>query len=160
MKKLARRVVAVALLVAGSCLASTQPGSAERALASEVAQQAASDATTKPAEALYLQLRNVGLDPAQTFHIRGASLDRSALHITLEDGDISFTTALNGHITGAFFEGDGELLLRPPSQVERGSIALFTGMAILEERFTTPGLVPPSPRTTSTRPRTWPTASG
>ena len=136
MKRLAGRVVAVALLLVGSCLASTQPGAAECALGNSGAQQAASDATAKPAEALYLQLRNVGLDPAQTYHIRGASLDRSALHITFEDGEISFTTAVNGHITGAFFEGDGELLLRPPSQVERGSIALFTGMAILEERFT------------------------
>jgi hypothetical protein len=91
----------------------------------------------KPAEALYLQLRRVGLDPAKTFHIRGGSLDRSALHITFEDGEISFTTAVNGHITGAFFEGTGEVLLRPPNQVERGSMALFTGMAILEEGFTT-----------------------
>jgi len=99
--------------------------------------QAPSDPTAKPAEALYLQLSSVGLDPERTFHIRGGSLDRSALHITFEDGEISFTTAINGHITGAFFEGDAEVLLRPPNRVERSSMALFTGMAILEERFTT-----------------------
>ncbi len=91
----------------------------------------------KPAEALYLELRRVGLDPAKTFHIRGASIDRSALHVMLEDGEISFTTAVDGKITGAFFEGDGEVLLTPPSQVERASLTLFTGMAILEERFST-----------------------
>ena len=42
-----------------------------------------------------------------------------------------------GHITGAFFEGEGEILLAPPNEVERRSMSLFTGMAILEERFTT-----------------------
>ncbi len=137
MKKLARRAVAVSLLFAGGSFASSQPDAAASALPYVAVPQAASDAVGKPAEALYLQLCNVGLDPAQTFRIRGASLDRSALHITFEDGEISFTTAVNGHITGAFFEGDGEVLLRPPNQVERGSMALFTGMAILEERFTT-----------------------
>jgi Peptidase family M1 domain len=101
------------------------------------AAQQPSDPIAKPAEALYLQLRSVGLDSEHTFHIRGGSLDRSALHITFEDGEISFTTAINGHITGAFFEGDGEVLLRPPNRVERNSMALFTGMAILEERFAT-----------------------
>jgi Peptidase family M1 domain len=96
-----------------------------------------SNPSATPAGALYLQLRSVGLDPARTYHIRGATLDRSALHIAFEDGEISFTTAVSGHITGAFFEGDGELLLRPPTKVERGSLALFTGTAILEERFST-----------------------
>src|ERR1700745_732539 len=79
-------------------------------------------ASTKPAETLYLQLREVGLDPARTFHIRGAALDRAALHITLEDGDIAFTSTVDGRITGAFFLGDGELLLTPPSRMERGSM--------------------------------------
>jgi Peptidase family M1 domain len=98
-------------------------------------QQISAASASKPAEALYLRLRNVGLDPAATFHIRAASIDRSALHITLEDGKISFTTNIQGHVTGAFFEGDGEVLLTPPDQAERASMTLFTGMAILEERF-------------------------
>jgi hypothetical protein len=98
-------------------------------------QPAIPDATGRPAESLYLQLRSVGLDPGKTFRIRGASIDRPALHITLEDGEISFTSDIAGHITGAFFAGDGELLLTPPNQVERASMAFFTKMAILEERF-------------------------
>jgi hypothetical protein len=71
------------------------------------------------------------------FKVRGASLDRPAIHITLEDGTIAFTKDVLGRITGAFFEGDGEVLLIPPNDVERRSISLFTGMAILEERFST-----------------------
>ncbi len=69
------------------------------------------------------------------FRVRGASLDRAAVHITLEDGTIAFTKDVLGRVTGAFFEGDGEVLLTPPNDVERRSMSLFTGMAILEERF-------------------------
>jgi hypothetical protein len=90
-----------------------------------------------PAESLYLQLSSVGLDPARVFRVRGSSLDRPAIHITLEDGTIAFTQDVMGRITGAFFEGDGEVLLVPPNEMERRSMSLFTGMAILEERFTT-----------------------
>ena len=129
-------MVAVSLLLAGGSLAHGQSEAAS-AMSNVGQPPAASTPVAKPAEMLYLQLRGVGLDSTRTFHIRGASLDRSALHITLEDGEISFTTAVNGHVTGAFFEGEGEVLLTPPNQVERGSMALFTGMAILEERFAT-----------------------
>jgi peptidase M1-like protein len=90
-----------------------------------------------PAESVYLQLASVGLDPSRVFKVRSASLDRSSIHITLEDGTIAFTKDVMGKVTGAFFEGDGELLLRPPTDVERRSMSLFTGMAILEERFST-----------------------
>ncbi len=91
----------------------------------------------KPAEVLYLQLGQVGLDPAKVYQVRGASLDRAAIHITLEDGTIGFSEDVMGRITGAFFEGDGEVLLTPPNSVERRSMSLFTGMAILEEHFAT-----------------------
>jgi hypothetical protein len=90
-----------------------------------------------PAESLYLQLSDVGLDSTRVFRVREVSLGRSAIHITLEDGTIAFTKDVLGRITGAFFQGDGELLLAPPNDVERKSMSLFTGMAILEERFST-----------------------
>ena len=93
--------------------------------------------TKRPAEELYLQLGRAGLDPAQVFQVRGASIERSAIHISLDDGMIAFTHDVMGHITGAFFEGDGEILLVPPNEMERRSMSLFTAMAILEERFTT-----------------------
>lgn len=95
------------------------------------------DPSDKPAEALYLQLGMVALDAARVYQVRQASLDRSAVHITLEDGTIGFTQDVMGHITGAFFEGEGEVLLTPPNEVERRSMSLFTGMAILEEHFAT-----------------------
>jgi hypothetical protein len=91
----------------------------------------------KPAEALYLQLGQVGLEPTLVYKVRDATLDRSGVHISLEDGTIAFTQTVMGKITGAFFEGDGEVLIVPPSDVERKSMSLFTGMAILEEHFST-----------------------
>jgi len=91
----------------------------------------------KPAEALYLQLGQVGLDPTRVYQVRDASLNRSSIQISLEDGTIAFTQDVMGRTTGAFFVGDGEVLLVPPNEVERQSMSLFTGMAILEERFAT-----------------------
>src|SRR6202140_956938 len=101
------------------------------------ARAAEENAPEKPAEALFLQLGQVGLDPSRVYRARGASLDRSAVSITLEDGPMGFTQDVMGRITGAFFEGDGEVLLTPPNEVERRSMSLFTGMAILEEHFST-----------------------
>ena len=114
------------LLVAAACLVSW----AWRAAAAD-------DLPQKPAEALYLELGKVGLNRSQVYQVRGAALNRPGVQVSLEDGTIAFTQDVMGRITGAFFEGDGEVLVTPPSQVERRSMSLFTGMAILEERFST-----------------------
>jgi len=92
--------------------------------------------TSTPATALYQQLGNLGLDPKRVYSIRDASLDHGDLHISLDDGTLAFTQDVLGKITGAFFEGEGEVLLTPPNQGERISLSLFTGAAILEEKFT------------------------
>jgi hypothetical protein len=85
---------------------------------------------------LYARIRSVELDPQRVHHVRDASIDRPNLHLDFDDGTLAFTEDICGRITGAFFEGEGEIRLRPPNRVERGSLALFTGMAILEEQFT------------------------
>ncbi len=84
---------------------------------------------------LYARISSVGLDPARVYHVRGASIERPSLIVTLDDGTLAFTEDVCGHVTGAFFVGDGEILMQPPDRTERGSLALFTGMAILEEQF-------------------------
>jgi hypothetical protein len=96
-----------------------------------------SQASPSPSAKLYRQLHDIHLDPKQYFHIRDASIEREDIHITLDDGVIAFTQAVNGRVTGAFFEGEGEILLIPPDRVERRSLGLFTKAAILEEKFTT-----------------------
>ncbi len=133
--KTAKWVLAGMLFMLASRCASSQ--SSPESVAGTPPQKLNPGSSGTPAQILYLNLQSVGLDPARTFHIRGASLDRPDLHVTLEDGRISFTSDVAGRVTGAFFEGDGELLLTPPNRVERASMALFTGMAILEERFST-----------------------
>lgn len=89
------------------------------------------------AEDLYRQLCSVGLDKSRVYQVRETSFDRAAFHITLDDGRIAFTEDVAGRVTGAFFEGEGEILVIPPNRAERASMALFTGAAILEERFAT-----------------------
>ncbi len=84
---------------------------------------------------LYARIRSVGLDPERVYRVRDASIDRPNLHLDFDDGTLAFTEDICGRITGAFFEGEGEIRLRPPNRVERGSLTLFTGMAILEEQF-------------------------
>jgi hypothetical protein len=101
------------------------------------ASAAASTRAENSAEALYLQLRSVGLDQSRVYHIREVTLERAAFHITFDDGTIAFTQDVAGHVTGAFFEGEGEVLLLPSNQSERASMMLFTGSAILEEKFVT-----------------------
>ncbi|MFZ3212411.1 MAG: M1 family aminopeptidase [Terriglobales bacterium] len=90
-----------------------------------------------PAVRLYRQLRDLGLDSARVYQIRDAGLDRGEIHITLNSGTIAFSQSVEGRVTGAFFDGDGEILLVPPNPVERTSMALFLGTPILEERFST-----------------------
>ncbi|HTC79743.1 MAG TPA: M1 family aminopeptidase [Terriglobales bacterium] len=93
--------------------------------------------TPSAALALYRQLRSVGISAATTHQIRDAALDREDIHISLQDGAIAFTEAVDGHVTGAFFQGEGEVLLIPPDRAERASLALFTAFPVLEEKFST-----------------------
>lgn len=89
-----------------------------------------------PGAALYSRLANAGLDRAAIYSVRGALIEREDVHITLEDGIIGFLQSVDGHVTGAFFEGTGDVLVIPPNLAERGSLALFTGAAVLEDQFT------------------------
>lgn len=93
-------------------------------------------ACPQTAAALYERLSSIRLDEQQVFHIRGGVIDRPSLHLDFDDGTMAFTEDICGRITGAYFEGEGEVRLRPPNRVERESMALFTGMAILDEQFT------------------------
>jgi hypothetical protein len=59
------------------------------------------------------------------------------VHVSFDEGTIAFTRTVEGKITGAFFEGEGEVLLIPYDRAERGSLALHTGSPVLTEKFTT-----------------------
>jgi Peptidase family M1 domain len=91
--------------------------------------------TAGPVLPLYRALRSTGLDPGSVYKIREAAIDREDIHLWLNDGTIAFAQSVDGRITGAYFEGDGEVLIRPPDRMERASLGLFTGQGVLEEHF-------------------------
>ncbi|HZS27738.1 MAG TPA: M1 family aminopeptidase [Candidatus Angelobacter sp.] len=99
--------------------------------------QAFAQETAQPtgAVATYRELLNPTFDFKDVYTIREVSILREDLHISISDGTIAFTHSVDGHVTGAVFEGVGEVLLVPPNRAERTSLALFTGSAILEDRF-------------------------
>ncbi|MGZ4868263.1 MAG: hypothetical protein ACXV7C_13630, partial [Candidatus Angelobacter sp.] len=87
------------------------------------------------AVALYRELLNPSIDAKDVYQVREVSILQEDLHISISDGTMAFVREVNGHITGAMFEGVGEVLLVPPNRAERTSLALFTGSAVLEQRF-------------------------
>jgi hypothetical protein len=84
---------------------------------------------------LYRDLRTVPFDPKQVYKIREATLDRDDLHIFLNDGIVIFTKEVDGRVTGMYFDGDGELLVRPPNRTEKESLGLFTNLGVLDDHF-------------------------
>jgi Peptidase family M1 domain len=135
-KSLALLSLVVVLLVPPTVWAQSPAPPPSSASAPEASSSAPS-ASEGSAEALYMKLRSVELDTSRVYNIRDVTLDRGAFHITFDDGTIAFTQDVAGRITGAFFEGEAEVLLVPRDQAERASLALFTGAAILEEKFLT-----------------------
>ena len=85
---------------------------------------------------LYHALRTLALDTTKVFKVREAVINRDDMHIFLNDGAVVFTQEVEGRITGMYFEGDGELLIRPPNRTEKESLGLFTKSGVLEDRFT------------------------
>ena len=104
--------------------------------ASLQAQQAVAPAESR-AVALYRNIMNPVLNAADVHTIREVSIQREDLHISLSDGTMALIQTVDGRITGAIFEGVGEVLMIAPGRAERTSLALFTGSAVLEQRFTT-----------------------
>jgi Peptidase family M1 domain len=104
-------------------------------LAQPQTQSQAPTAAAQPAGTLYRELLNPKLAAADVYHVREISLQREDLHVVLSDGTLGLLRAVDGHVTGAVFEGVGEILLVPPDRAERNSLALFTGSAVLEQKF-------------------------
>jgi hypothetical protein len=91
--------------------------------------------TSDPRE-LLRQLDEVSVDPTQIYALRNVQLMRDRVKIYFNRGFLGFFTSVAGEVTGAAFSGDGEVLLIPPSKVEKQNLAQFTQSPILEERFT------------------------
>src|SRR5579859_882716 len=100
-----------------------------------LAQQSQASKTPTPRE-LFDQLNNLSIDPAQIYVLRGAQISRDRVNIYFNQGFIGFLGKVGGETTGAFFSGEGEVLLIPPNATEKESLAQFTQSPVLEENFT------------------------
>jgi hypothetical protein len=129
----ARRSLIFAFVAIGSVLGTAQVRPVS--LPAGPAHPADTSAASTPVLPLFRALRSVGLDPQAVFKVREGNIDREDVHISLNDGTIAFTQSVDGHVTGAYFEGEGEILIRPPDRMERASLGLFTNAGVLEETF-------------------------
>src|SRR3990172_4849384 len=92
------------------------------------------------AAALLDELHRIGLDAPQTFKVTDLYLQRDALRLHLQHGTLVFLTPVAGRVTGALFEGAGEVLVVPPQPAERQQLVKFTGSPPLSPTFPTPPL--------------------
>jgi hypothetical protein len=97
----------------------------------------ASFATPAEADAMLAQLSKIRLDKKQIYSVRGITLDRDVLSISLNRGVLAFTEAVDGKITGAVFLGSGDILAIPPDPIEKQQVYRYTKSALLNEHFET-----------------------
>src|SRR5476649_636407 len=70
--------------------------------------------TNGPGTVLYRELLTPSIDPGDVHAIREVSIQREDIHLSLSDGTIGLMRWIDGHVTGAVFEGVGEILLIAP----------------------------------------------
>jgi hypothetical protein len=87
-------------------------------------------------------LREMSVDPEQTYRVRDLTLARGDIKVFLTEGILSFVTPVAGHCVAAVFTtagveaGDAEIILLPPQRSERVSLASFIHTPNLDEHFT------------------------
>jgi hypothetical protein len=97
----------------------------------------ASIAAPAEADAMLAQLSKIRLDKKQIYSVRGITLNRDVLSISLNRGALAFTETVDGKVTGAVFLGSGDILAIPPDTVEKQQVFRFTKSALLNEHFET-----------------------
>jgi hypothetical protein len=83
---------------------------------------------------IYQQLRNVGLG-GDAVSVNNLEIKRDAATFHLHSGTICFLAPIQGKVTGAVFEGDGNLVLDPSVKSEASSLRLLTREAEFSETF-------------------------
>jgi hypothetical protein len=92
---------------------------------------AAGTANTNPT---YRQLRQAGL-AGEAFSVHEVVLKRDAGTFTLHSGKLCFVAPIEGKVTGAVFQGEGNFTLDPPIASERRSLSLLTKEPRFDERY-------------------------
>src|SRR5262245_25379477 len=91
-------------------------------------------------DAVYQQIRRKGSGP-EDFNgavatVSGLTLQRDAVTFKFNSGEIYFLTPVEGRVVGAVFIGDVEMIIVPPTEAEKRSLALFTGSREAPDHFT------------------------
>ena len=90
-------------------------------------------------DAIYQQLRQQAKgdrDFAGPFAtVNNLVLKRERAIFTLHSGEIYFAPPVEGRITGAVFIGEGEMVVEPPTDIEKNSLKIFTDQPILTQAF-------------------------
>jgi len=82
----------------------------------------------------YQALRNVTLS-GEAVSVSNLDLKRDAGTFHLHSGTVCFVTPVNGKVTGAVFNGEGNFILDPPSDNEKASLKLLTRENEFSETF-------------------------
>ena len=89
---------------------------------------------------VYQQLRQLGKNDADFggpfATVSNLVLRRDAATFTLHNGEVYFPSPVEGRVTSAVFVGDGELVLEPPTPIEKHTLSLFIDGEKLTEPFT------------------------
>jgi hypothetical protein len=82
----------------------------------------------------YVQLRNVGLS-GEAVAVNNLALKRDAGTFHLHSGTVCFLAPVQGKVTGAVFQGEGNLILNPPIASELRMIKLLSREEEYSETF-------------------------
>jgi hypothetical protein len=86
---------------------------------------AAAPASGANSDATYQELRRVGLG-GEAIAVNNLQIKRDAGTFLFRSGTFCFATPVNGHITGAVFNGDGRFNLDPPTEIEKRQLKVLT----------------------------------
>jgi hypothetical protein len=95
------------------------------------------DLSTAPSEELlrvYGQLRQLALS-GQSALTENVVFKRDAATFTFVNGHLTFAAPVEGHVLGAVFEGQGTVLINPPTPMDQHQIARFTKNSFLQDTF-------------------------
>lgn len=86
-------------------------------------------------------LHGLAIDPSEVYHVRDLRFTRGGFTIYLTEGLLAFTKPVDSEVVAAVFvtagvdAGDAELIVKPPSEGERASLAYYTKRPNMDEHF-------------------------
>ena len=92
--------------------------------------------TAAPEELLrvYAQLRQLGVSD-QSALTENVVFKRDAATFTFVNGHLTFAAPVGGRVIGAVFEGQGTVLINPPTPMDQRQLSRFTKSPMLQDEF-------------------------